>query len=189
MTPLNLFGTSTTGGGGPPSRQLVVGLGGGVNSTAMLVGFAERSIRPDLILFADTGGEKPATYGHVRALDAWLLSVGFPSVVWVKKRSPTTGDVSLEAECLRRETLPSRAFGLSSCAHRWKIEPQELFLNHWLEARAAWAAGQKPCKALGIDAGESRRATIQEDAKMRYWYPLVEWDWDRPACVAAILRD
>ena len=41
---------------------LVVSYGMGVDSTAMLIGMAQRSIRPDLILFADTGGEKPETY-------------------------------------------------------------------------------------------------------------------------------
>jgi hypothetical protein len=40
-------------------RPLIVTWGGGVNSTAMLVGMKQRGIRPDRILFADTGGEKP----------------------------------------------------------------------------------------------------------------------------------
>lgn len=168
------------------TSPLIVGLGGGVNSTAMLVGMYAFGVRPDLISFADTGSEKPETYDHVANLDAWLLSVGFPAVTWVKKRSPRVGDASLEAECLRRETMPSRAFGLSSCAHRWKIEPQERFLNHWPPARAAWARGDKPTKALGIDAGETRRKRPSEDAKLRYSYPLVEWGWDRDACIDAI---
>ena len=45
-----------------PDNPLVVAYGLGVDSTAMLVEFAHRGIRPDLILFADTGGEKPETY-------------------------------------------------------------------------------------------------------------------------------
>ena len=39
----------------------VVSFGGGVNSTALLIGLEERDERPDYILFADTGGEKPET--------------------------------------------------------------------------------------------------------------------------------
>ena len=31
----------------------------------MLVEFAKRGIRPDMILFADTGGEKPETYRYM----------------------------------------------------------------------------------------------------------------------------
>jgi hypothetical protein len=46
----------------------------------MLVEFARRDIRPDLILFADTGGEKPETYR------TWLSSVpsslGPASLMW-----------------------------------------------------------------------------------------------------------
>jgi len=165
---------------------LCVGLGGGVNSTALLVELHLRNIRPDLIAFADTLGEKPETYAHLTELDAWLSRVGFPHITRLLKASPRTGDVSLEAECLRRETLPSRAFGMSGCAQRWKIEPQEKHLNNWAPARAAWAAGLRPIKALGFDGGETRRATIHEDAKVIYWYPLIEWDLDRAACVAAI---
>jgi len=42
----------------------------GVASTAMLVEFVHRGIRPDLILFADTGGEKPGTYQYLAMIQA-----------------------------------------------------------------------------------------------------------------------
>ena len=42
-----------------PDCPLVVAYGLGVDSTAMLIEFVRRGIRPDLILFADTGGEQP----------------------------------------------------------------------------------------------------------------------------------
>jgi hypothetical protein len=42
-----------------PDCPLVVAYGLGVDSTALLVEFARRGLRPDLVLFADTGGEKP----------------------------------------------------------------------------------------------------------------------------------
>jgi 3'-phosphoadenosine 5'-phosphosulfate sulfotransferase (PAPS reductase)/FAD synthetase len=59
--------TSTTGY--TPGTLLAVAFGGGINSTAMLCGFRERGIKPDLILFADTGGELPETYEHVIEMD------------------------------------------------------------------------------------------------------------------------
>lgn len=43
----------------------VVLCGAGVNSTAMLVAMWRRAIRPDLILFADIGAEKPETYAYL----------------------------------------------------------------------------------------------------------------------------
>ncbi len=165
---------------------LLVGFGGGVNSMAVLVALRQRDIRPDLITFADTAGEKPETYAYFALVEAWLARNDFPAITIVKKASPRVGDQSLEAESVRRETMPSRAFGMSSCAMRWKIEPQEKFLNHWPPAIAAWALGLKPIKVLGYDGGEERRAKITEDKKLRYWYPLIEWKIDRAGCEALI---
>src|SRR5215216_2891692 len=63
---------------------LVVALGLGRDSTALLVLLYELGIRPDLILFADTGGEKPETYAYVSVLNAWLVRVGFPLITVVR---------------------------------------------------------------------------------------------------------
>ena len=40
----------------------IVAFGGGVDSTAMIIGMIERQMPIDLIMFADTGGERPNTY-------------------------------------------------------------------------------------------------------------------------------
>jgi argininosuccinate synthase len=37
----------------------ILAYGGGVNSTAMIVGMIERGERADAVVFADTGGELP----------------------------------------------------------------------------------------------------------------------------------
>ena len=42
----------------------MVSYGGGVNSTALLVGLHQHRIPVDLILFADTGAEHPHTYAY-----------------------------------------------------------------------------------------------------------------------------
>lgn len=168
---------------------LLVGFGGGVNSMAALILLRNMGLKPDLITFADTAGEKPGTYAYFDLVAAWLKLVGFPPLTIVKKVSPRTGDDSLEEESLRRETLPSRAFGMSSCAMRWKIEPQEKFLNHWPPAVECWSRDVKPIKVLGYDGGEARRASISEDKKLRYWYPLFEAGVDREDCEALIRRE
>lgn len=164
---------------------LLVGFGGGLNSSALLVLLYERSIRPDLITFADTGGERPETYHHVERMDAWCSVHGFPPVVVVKRDSPRTGDASLEDACLRLWTLPSRVFGMSSCATKWKIEPQNKYLKSWMKLLSV---NTKPWKLLGYDGGEQRRATIFEDELCRYAYPLLEWDVDRDECQRACDR-
>jgi hypothetical protein len=157
----------------------------GVNSTALLCGLAERGIRPDLILAADTGGEKPETYAFRDEIALWLPRVGFPELVMVRNDGMYS---SLEDNCLRKQMLPSKAYGYSSCSDKYKIRPQNKYCNNWLPARACWAAGGKVQKAIGYDAGEPHRAKKAEDDRYRYWYPLIEWDWAREECLAAIQR-
>jgi 3'-phosphoadenosine 5'-phosphosulfate sulfotransferase (PAPS reductase)/FAD synthetase len=94
-----------------PGCPLVVAYGLGVDSTAMLVEFAERGIRPDLILFADTGGEKPETYAYLKAIRPFLARVGFPDVTVVCYRPKRAVYASLEEQCLHTRTLPSLAYG------------------------------------------------------------------------------
>lgn len=165
------------------TEPVVVAYGGGVNSTALLVGLRDRGRRPDLILFADTGGEKPETYAFLEVMNAWLIAVGFPPVVAVANDGAYS---TLEAECLANHTLPSLAFGRRSCSDKYKRRPQDKYVTGWEPARRAWAIGMRVVKLLGIDAGESHRAVAADDPRFRTQFPLVEWDWGRDECLAAI---
>lgn len=161
---------------------VIVAFGGGINSTAMLIGMHRLGVRPDLILFADTGGELPETYEHSRRFSEWLVAHKFPGIIFVSKtfaKQPTT----LEKDCIRNETLPSIAFGFKSCSLKYKREPQDKYCNHWQLAKEAWGHDQKCVKVIGYDAGEERRAAMIEDAKYIYWYPLIEWRLQREQCL------
>jgi hypothetical protein len=103
-----------------PDWPLVVAYGLGVNSTAMLVEFAKRGIVPDLILFADTGGEKPETYRYMPVISSYLKEVKFPPVVTVRYEPKTAPYRTLEGQCLHTGTLPSLAYGGKSCSLKWK---------------------------------------------------------------------
>lgn len=151
------------------SRPSVVSYGAGTNSTAMLVGLHERGERPDLILFADTGGERPETYRHKDTVSEWCESIGFPRIVTVAEA------MSLEADCLKRAALPGLAYGFKSCSERFKIRPQ----NRWLKEQGY----KEPWFWVGIDAGEAHRKKWEGRR-----YPLIEWDWAREECVEAIKR-
>lgn len=70
--------------------RLVVAYGGGVNSTAMLVEMHRRGIRTDLILFADTGGERPETYRTVWLVSEWCKLHGMPQIITVRNPGPTS---------------------------------------------------------------------------------------------------
>lgn len=180
-----------------PLIPLGVSYGMGVDSTAMLVEMTRRGIRPDLIQFADTGGELPATYDYLGVIDEFLARQGFPAVTVVRKRSK---HASLYDNCVNNETLPSIAFGLKGCSQKWKVDPMNYFCNHWAPARACWKAGFKMFKAIGYDAGgrdrqrfchsaaseAKRSAAGRPDKKYNYWYPLIEWGIDRDACLTSI---
>jgi len=153
-----------------------------VNSTAMLIEMQRHGIRPDLVLFADTGGERPETYESVFAFDVWLQAHGMPGIITVRHESKKWGDKTLEEECLRTKSLPSIAYGYKKCSLKWKKAPQDKYVNNWQPAKDCWKAGGKVRKAIGYDLGEMRRAGIPNDDKYTYEYPLIEWAWHRDCC-------
>lgn len=63
-----------------PRSPIVVSYGGGVDSTALLIAMYLKGIRPDLIVFSDTGDEKDETYAFIKLFNRWLKSIDFPSI-------------------------------------------------------------------------------------------------------------
>ena len=177
MTKPNLITGSA--GAGPK----IVSFGAGVNSTAMLIGLHERGERPDAILFADTGGEKPETYKHIDNVRNWLADVGFPELTIVRYRSRHG---TLEQECLNNETLPGKAFGFSGCSVKWKRQPMDKWI---IDNYRDWIGMcVKIVRLIGIHAGEVRRGRIPDDDNFTYRYPLREWWWYQHECEAAHAR-
>lgn len=172
------------------SGPLIVSYGGGVNSVAMLVGMKARAIVPDAVVFSDTRGEKPETYDHMASVvSPWLASAGFPTITTVCRAdfpNSRVGDESLEAECLRLGTLPSRAYGFGTCADKWKIDPFKWWARSWQPAVDAWDSAAVVTRAIGYDAGEERRVGPESDRGFAKWFPLIEWGWDRDRCIAEI---
>lgn len=160
--------------------------GGGVNSTALLLELVERGYAPDVVLFSDTGGEKPSTYRHVDEMEEWCLTRRIP-FVRVSNASRGQGD-TLEENCLQRKELPSLAYGFKGCSVKWKRQPMDRWLRSWEPARQAWADNKKVLRVIGIDASEAHRATLTEDKLYRYSYPLVNWQMGRDECIASIQR-
>jgi hypothetical protein len=170
------------------AHPLVVSYGGGTNSSAMLIGLREKGLQtPDLIMFADTGNEKPETYDHLQTMQDWCESVGFPRIIVVRNELPQgLKDGTLYDECYRLGTMPSKLFGYSTCSMKWKVEPQIRFLKQWMEVQGHTFV----VHAIGYDADEIHRSEKRKEVRdfERNWYPLIEWDWGRDECVAAIKR-
>jgi len=168
---------------------LKISYGMGVDSTAMLVGMRQRGIRPDVIMFANTKGEKRRTYAYRAIIDAWLERVGFPAIIEVAYEPTRAPYTTLEEKCFANETLPSLAFGGHSCSTIFKKDQQEKFLSTYPPAMEVWARGEKVVVAIGYDCGprDSRRSKIKDDDRYSYCYLLQQWGWDREECERQIL--
>ena len=168
---------------------LAVAFGGGTNSTAMLCGFKERGIKPDLIVFADTGGEWPDTYEHVKEMDGVCREWWGIGVETVKKLYQGEFE-GLERASLRLKSLPSLAYGKKACSMKYKVQPQDKRVFEEMDKRGL----KNTTKAIGYDANEAHRKI---DLKLKVhpkgriekiWYPLIDWGWRREECVEAIKR-
>jgi hypothetical protein len=169
------------------SLPLIIAYGGGLNSTAMLVGLRQRDIKPDLILFADTGAERPETYAHVHQISAitqlwWGLEI---EVVRSTYKGETEG---LDDECVRKSILPSLAYGVKACSMKHKINPQQKQIRQWMKQRGLSEAIQ----TVGYDANEGHRAVnkkeiiLSKSQILRLWFPLIEWQWSRADCAREV---
>lgn len=165
---------------------IMVCCGLGTNSTAILLGLYDRGIRPDFIVFADTGAERPKTYAHLIEVNAWLKSIDWPQIHTVKAVNRKGDIYTLEEDCLRRKALPSIAYGFKTCSLRWKAAPQEKYMNNNELAKKHWKSGGKITKIIGYDADEPGRAKDYSCEKYSVEYPLIEWDWTRDDCIERI---
>ena len=191
--------------------MIVLNFGGGVNSTALLVEAHRRGLRPDVIVFSDTGSEMPHTYTHLAEMQDWLNARSWPAidvVRWIRKRDSQTkrkpdgtftvlrsakkGDfVTIEQQCLEGKELPSKAYGLSGCTVKWKQQPIDEFLAAHARVVVEHAAGRTVERWIGYDADEPQRAArmVEKNPRPDLWTwrsPLVEWDMGRDECIEAI---
>lgn len=163
--------------------------GAGTNTSAMLVGLKNKGIKPDLIIFSDTGAERPHTYAHIEFMQKWLASVGFPEITVVKKVDKNGDVYTLEQDLIDHKCLPSVAYGFKTCSQKYKTQPVDKFLNNHPDAIAAWKRGERITKFIGFDADESHRAKDYDDSKYKVEYPLIEWGWGRNECIDEIRKE
>jgi len=162
---------------------IIVAYGGGTNSTALLIELFHKNIVPDLILFAETGAERPDTYKFIDIFNKWLCDVGFPEITVVKSKKGT-----LEQDCLDRNVLPSLAYGYRSCSDHYKVRPQHKFVKQWQLAINCWDEGNRVIRMIGFDSGEWYRMRTG-DKKYDNQYPLIDWGWTRKKCIEIIKKE
>lgn len=157
----------------------------GVDSTAIIVGFVQRGIRPDFILFADVGAEKESTYAYLPIIQNYLKQHHFPPVTVVKYVPPLSPYDTIEGNMVMNATLPGATFGRGSCTVKWKIKPQEKWEKDNVKGHIV--------KAVGFEAGEEYRQLRANDkahagtnSRTVCSYPLIEWGWTRDECKSRI---
>lgn len=174
--------------------MIVVNYGAGTNSTALIVGAIQKAIKIDLIVFADTGSERPETYQYLETFGDWLRPHGLHIEVvrWIRKLAPHAGEfIPLHVACEQQKTLPSKAFGYSGCTSKWKQQPIDGYIKTSDFAKDVYCAGGLIERWIGYDADEPERADRMlaknpDPSWFKWRAPLVEWGWGRAECVAAI---
>ena len=181
-------------------RPVMVSLGMGVDSVAMTIALIQLGKIPDLVIFADTGGERPETYAYLETFQNWLRQFGVEIVMtrYVPVKAPYS---TLEGELRANNTLPGIALSHKSCSAKWKGEAIQQFTAGvpangarpfqpgWQAALDCWKKGERVVRLIGFDAGakDKRRGGILGTDQWENWYLLRELGLDRLDCARLIL--
>lgn len=175
---------------------LVVCLGLGRDSVALLILLKSLDLRPDLIVFSDLGMEKDSTYAYLPVLEKWLAAAGFPPVEVIK--ASRLRDLSFEHHLFRLGIFPSLAYGKHRCSVMWKIEVIDEFLNRHPAFQNALLHRREVVKCVGFEKGEEYRAERKKSANgasfaldpgQRVWFPLIEHNLTLTDCIRLIERE
>ncbi len=159
----------------------IISLGGGVQSSALLILNALGCVRPKAThaVFADTGGEFESTLGNVARLQAWSQEHGGPEVVITRRPGPGLYAYHWDPDsrpvtplCVRAE--PSGGLWKRDCTIRWKIK----VVQRWLRDQGASEATVQ----LGISYDETQRMKASPDQWVTNRWPLIELRLTRADC-------
>jgi len=169
----------------------MLAFGGGANSMACAVLMHKLGMKPQAIVFCDTGSEWPETYAYIESVaNPWFERVGFPLVEVARRwiHVNMTLPESLREQCDRLQSVPAIAFGYKRCSQHYKAETSKAYVRQQEWARATWARGERVVKVIGYDAGESRRIRPEfaEDKRYVNWYPLYDRWLEREDCIRLI---
>ena len=174
---------------GEEKLPLIVSFGAGVDSTAVLVEMHNRGIRPDYIIFADTGAERPDIYAHIERVNKWLRKVGFP-VISIVSQHKAGKSYKLIDNVHQYKAMPSLAYGFKSCSVEYKIRPVELFIKANKIERNITVIGygvgeiDRAIKALEAykKLRDSKKRQSTKDRMKVMWFPLIDWKLNRSQC-------
>ncbi len=151
----------------------VLGYGGGLNSTALLIEIVNRKLPLDYVVFADPGFEDPETYDFINNHFAkWMMERGIKFVV-VTKRKPDGGRETIVDYFMKSYRIPDQVY--RDCTRRHKVEVIHRFYIRQLQTKFI-------IEYLGIHAGEKKRVKLSKTPWVHKCYPLVEYGIDKAGC-------
>jgi len=141
-----------------------ISYGAGVNSTAMTLLLLSKGLKYPIV-FADTGGEWPETYGFLATFKEFLVD-NFDVHIEVVRKLPTLYEYLYSLRLT--PSLKNRW-----CTDRWKIRPiQERYPN---------------CiSIIGWSKEEEWRIRRAKWARRKFWAPLYEEGITRERCIKII---
>jgi hypothetical protein len=151
----------------------VLSYGAGKQTFAMLI-LIEKGIlpKPDLVIFADTQGEKPQTYWHID-------NVAKPLCEKLGIEFVTISKGSLEQYCLDNQYNPMPP----TCTMDFKVRP----INMYLFNRFAFEKGYPQARIwVGISTDEAHRNTPSTVKYVEKRFPLLEIGYSRDDCIFTI---
>ena len=149
------------------ANKVIVSCGVGIDSIAVLAGMHLRGIRPDAIVFSDTGSEKTGTYDYIGVLQAWLGNVGFPGLTILQTKTREGFLYSLEQHSLRTKKLPAFAYGGASCSVKFKGSKIDAHVSRLPLVREAIKGGDKIVRVVGYDDSEADRKRAKKGTRER----------------------
>ncbi|MGD0996664.1 MAG: phosphoadenosine phosphosulfate reductase family protein [Candidatus Bathyarchaeia archaeon] len=152
-------------------EKYVLSFGAGLNSTALLIYLVDNGFPLDEVVFADTGGEIPETYTHLKNVDTYLSRYGILLTIVRSKSGKTLYD-----KCMSRKVIPSQLWRWST--RDFKITP---IYSHYrsLEAHVN--------QYLGIAYEERDRKRESGVEYVTNTFPLIDKKFSRQDCVDIIL--
>jgi len=167
----------------PLSTLRVLNLGGGVQSSAMLVAALLGKLpRPDLAIFADTQWEPPSVIEHVQFLTDWAQAKDFEvCTVTVGSICNERGANQMPLSILKPDGSIAKMG--RQCTTDYKIKP----IRDEVRRRLGYTKGQRWKHQLetwlGITTDEAHRMKPPRDVWETVRWPLIqELNWNREDC-------
>ena len=151
----------------------ILSFGAGVNTVALMVMLIRDGAPLDGVIFADTGGETPATYDSVEVARDYLANHHIPLTVVCA--SPRKTD--LYGTALRRRVIPSVQWRW--CTRDFKVNPIHRYYSD---------LGGHINQYIGIGFDEIHRMKDSREDYITNIYPLIENRLTRQDCIGIIVE-